>query len=58
MLPLILAMIEKMKTSPDNKQFYVAILTDLSKALDCICYDLLLAKLNAYGFDNKALKLA
>ena len=51
-------MIEKMKTSPDNKQFYVAILTDLSKALDCICYDLLLAKLNAYGFDNKALKLA
>ena len=24
---------------------------------DCICYDLLIAKLNAYGFNKKALKL-
>ena len=28
-----------------------------SKAFDCICYDLLIACLNAYGFDKKALKL-
>ena len=50
-------MIEKMKASRDNKQFCAAILTDLSKAFDCICYDLLVAKLNTYGFDKKALRL-
>ena len=27
------------------------------KAFDCICYDLLIAKSNAYGFDKKAFKL-
>ena len=50
-------MTEKIKTSRDNKQFCAAILTDLSEAFHCICYDLLIAKLNAYGFDKKALKL-
>ena len=48
-----IAMIEKMKTSRDNKQFCAAILTNLSMVFDCICYDLLIA----YGFDKKALKL-
>ena len=56
-LNIRLAMIEKMKASRDSKQFCAAILTDLSKAFDCICYDLLIAKLNAYCFDKKALKL-
>ena len=54
---IVLAMIEKMKASRDNKQFCAAILTDLSKAFDCICYGLLIAKINAHGFDKKALKL-
>ena len=31
---------EKIKTSQDNKQFCAAILTDLSRAFNCICYDL------------------
>ena len=47
---------EKMEASRDNKQFSAAILTDLSKGFDCICYDLLIAKLNAYCFDKRALK--
>ena len=46
-----------MKSAPDNKQFFAAILTNLSKAFDCICHHLLTAKLNAYGFDRNALKL-
>ena len=54
---ILLTMIEKMKISRDNKQFCAAILTDLSKAFDCIPYYLLIAKLNAYGFDQVALKL-
>ena len=53
----LLVMIEKMKIDRDDKQFCAAILTDLSKAFDCICHDLLIAKLNAYGFDRNALKL-
>ena len=46
-----------MKILRDNKQFYVAILTNFSKAFGCILYDLLIAKLNAYDFDQEALKL-
>ena len=46
-----------MRTSRDNNQFCTDIVRDLSPVLDSKCYNWLIAKLNAYGFDNKALKL-
>ena len=38
-----------------NKTFAGSILTDLSKAFDCLKHYLLIAKLNEYVFDKKAL---
>ena len=32
-------------------------MTDLSKAFDCPSHELLIAKLDAFGFDKKPLKL-
>ena len=42
-------MIEKLKISSDSQKFCAAIFTSLSKAFDCICRDLLISKLNAFG---------
>ena len=50
-------MLEKWKWAVDNKGNFGAILTDLSKAFECLPHDLLLAKLNAYGFSLPALRL-
>ena len=38
-------MIDKWKKAVDNNKIFGAVLTDLSKAFDCICHDLLIAKL-------------
>ena len=50
-------MIEKWHQSLDKRGHYGALLTDLSKAFDCLSHDLLTAKLHAYGFDMRALRL-
>ena len=52
-----LVLIEKMKNTVIKKKICVAILTDLSKAFDCICHNLFIPKLNSYGFDRNALNL-
>ena len=51
----LLAMIEKLRKIRDNKGIFAAVITDLSKALDCIPHDVLIAKLSVYGFDRKSL---
>ena len=52
----ILIMTEMWKKALDEKKVAGAILTDLSKAFDCLSHDLLIAKLEAYGFEKSALK--
>ena len=53
----LLSMLEKWEMAVDNKKTFGALLTDFSKALDCLFHGLLLAKLNAYGFSLPALRL-
>ena len=52
-----LIILENIRKSLDNNKACAALLTDLSKAFDCIRHDLLIAKLHAYGFDDNALIL-
>ena len=51
----LIVMLEKWEKAIDQGKFAGAILTDLPKAFDCLNHELLIAKLEAYGFDKESL---
>ena len=53
----LLAMLGKWKSAVDKGKWFGALLTDLSKELNCLSHKLVLAKLHAHGFSIAALKL-
>ena len=53
----LIVMLENWKKCIDQKGFAGVLLTDLSKAFDCLVHDLMIAKLHAYGFRYQSLKL-
>ena len=50
-------MLEKWKSADHKGKSFGTLLTDLSKAFECLSHELLLAKLHAYGFSIAALRL-
>lgn len=52
---VLIRLLEDWKHKLDQNNFVGGVLMDLSKAFDCIPHDLLIAKLEAYGFNKDAL---
>ena len=50
-------MLEKWMKALYNREEFRTLLTDLSKAFDCLNHELLIAKLHAYGLSLSSLKL-
>ena len=53
----LVSMIGKWTESVDGGGAFGALVTDLSKDFDCLHHELLIAKLDAHGFDIKSVRL-
>ena len=54
---VLLKLTEEWRENLDQNKVVGALLIDLSKAFDCLPHDLLIAKLDAYGFEKPTLNL-
>ena len=52
---VLIRLVENWKEKLDQNFYVGALITDLSKAFDCIPHDLLIAKLSSYGFSRNSL---
>ena len=52
---ILISLKEEWRKTLDNNFVVGAVLTDLSKAFDCIPHDLIIAKLSAYNFSDETL---
>ena len=52
---IFISLLEKWYNNVDQGRIFEALLTDLSKAFDCLQHDIIIATLNAYGFYMKTL---
>ena len=48
----LVSMLEKRKSCDYKGKSFGALMTDLSKAFDCLSHELIITKLHAYGFDK------
>ena len=53
----LIVLVKKWKKIRDNRGSFAAILTDLSKAFDCLLHNLVIAKLRVYRSDMASLKV-
>ena len=53
----LLEILQKLNNAVDKWKCFRTLLTDLSKAFDCLSHKLLIAKVHAYGFELPAVKL-
>ena len=55
---MLLRLTENWRRCLDENKIVGAVLTNLSKAFDCLPHELLIAKLDAYGFDENTIRLS